>query len=141
MLPTMAHSNAAQKMREISESSLAPKEAHLKALGKFTDVILHSKVLVMTYVRTAKTAGGIILTDVNQEEDRFQGKVGLVVAMGPGAFKDDGIAKFHGEKLKKHEWVLARPGDGLEMFFNGCTLRLYEDVNILARVADPVAYW
>lgn len=137
----MAHSNAAQKIQEISESKADTKLAHFAALGGFKDEVFHSQVLVMTYIRSSRTAGGIILAAVTQDEDRFQGKIGLVVGMGPGAFKDDTIARFHGSELKVGDWVMTRPADGMELFYNGCTLRLFQDVNILCKVADPTRYW
>lgn len=137
----MANSNASQKMREIAESKLPSKKAHLAALGSYTDEVFHSQILCMTYVQPERTAGGIILTHKSQDEDRFQGKIALVIAMGPGAFKDDAIAKFHGQKIKVHDWVLARPSDGLEFFYNGCTVRLFQDVDIRMRIADPSKFW
>lgn len=138
----MAKTNAAQKMQEIAESGLPPKQAMLKALGAFKDQVLHSQVLVMTYVQPLRTAGGIILTSKTIEEDRFQGKVGLVIAKGPGAFVDQGeVAKFFGTMIEVGDWVLTRPADGMELFFNGCSLRLFQDVNILAKVAEPAAYY
>lgn len=128
-------------MQSIAESSLPHLERHLQVLGKFKDQVLHSQVLTMTFVDSERTAGGIIKIAQTRDEDRFQGKVGLVVAIGPGAFKDDTIAQFHGTKLKLHDWVLTRPADGMEIFYNGCTLRLFEDVNIKAIIADPTMYW
>lgn len=137
----MSNTNASHKIQQISESQLPPLKAHLEALGnKFPDVVFHSRVLTMTYIASARR-GSIIIPDKTREEDRWQGKIGLVVAMGPGAFKDDTVAKFHGQKIKINDWVLTRPADGMELFFNGCTLRLFEDVNILAKIGDPTQYW
>lgn len=137
----MANSNAAQKMQQISESKLSDRDRHLDALGKFTDAVLHSQVLVMTYIQTALTAGGIIIPGKSLDEDRFQGKIGLVVALGPGAFKDDHVAQFHGAKIREGDWVLVRPSDGLEMFYNGCSCRLFQDVDIRAKIDNPSKYW
>jgi co-chaperonin GroES (HSP10) len=137
----MANSNVTQKMRDIAQSKLSSKQAHLAALGKYADEVLHSQVLCMTYVQPEKTSGGIILIDKSRDEDRFQGKIALVIAMGPGAFKDDAVAKFHGKKLKVHDWVLVRPSDGMEMFYNGCSLRLFQDVDIRMRIDDPARFW
>lgn len=137
----MAKSNALEKMREIAKSTLSETERHLGALGDFKDTIYHSQVLCMTYIQPEKTAGGIYLSDQTIQEDRFQGKIALVVAMGPGAFEDDKIAQFHGQKPKVGDWVLVRPSDGMEIFFNGNTLRLFQDVDIRMQVTDPRDYW
>lgn len=136
----MSKTNASHKIQEISESTLPPLKAHLKALGKFPDTILHSRILTMTYIASARR-GSIIIPDKARDEDRWQGKIGLVIAMGPGAFKDDVVAKFHGQKLKIHDWVLTRPADGMELFFNGCSMRLFSDVDIFAKITDPVEYY
>lgn len=140
----MAKTNAMQKMRQIAESRADDVERHLSALeesGWRGGNVLHSQVLCMTYIDSAVTAGGIIKPDSAIQEDRFQGKIYLVLAMGPGAFKDDKVAQFHGMKPAIHSWVLARPSDGLEIFYKGNTLRLFQDVDI--RVADvaPGDFW
>ena len=137
----MARTNAMQKAREISQSRDHDIERHLAALGDFDDDVLHSQVLCMTYVQRAVTEGGIHLPDETIQEDRFQGKIALVIAMGPGAFKDDRVAQFHGQKLELHEWVLVRPSDGLELFINGNSCRLFEDVDIRLKIKSPKIYW
>lgn len=130
-----------QKMREIAQSKLPSKKAHLAALGEYTDEVLHSQVLCMTYCQPEKTQGGILLPDNSLQEDRFQGKIALVIALGPGAFVDDAVAKFHGVVIQIHDWVLVRPSDGTELFYNGCSLRLFQDVDIRKRITDPQKYW
>ena len=99
----MARSNAIGKMRQIAEQTTDPKQVLLDALGDHKTEVLHSKVLVAGYVRPAKTRGGIFMPDKVIEEDRFQGNIGMVVKLGPGAFKDDTIAQFHGKSLKEGE--------------------------------------
>jgi hypothetical protein len=84
-------------------------------------------------------------TDKTLMEDRFQGKVGLVLKLGPMAFKDDGATKFGGFAVEPGEWVLYRPSDAMELFIkdmtgeknDGIPVRLIEDVFIKARVSDP----
>lgn len=139
----MANTNAIQKQREIAESTLPSREAHLAALAlKDGELqVLHSQVLCITYVRPSRTKGGIILTEKTQEEDRFQGSIGLVIAMGSGAFKDTRAVQFNGDTLKLHDWVLYRPADGLSMFVNGNQCRLFQDSDILMKIKTPELYW
>jgi co-chaperonin GroES (HSP10) len=137
----MPKTNAIQKARQIAESEEDTKTAHLRALGKFPDQVLHSQVLCMGYVQPAKTEGGIYLVDKGLEEDRFQGKIFLVIAKGPGAFKDDKIAQFHGANIEVGDWVFARTSDGLELFINGNSVRLFEDVDIRMKINQPRLYW
>jgi co-chaperonin GroES (HSP10) len=137
----MARTNAIVKMREIAESDVDPKQAILKALGKHDTHVFHSKVLVATYVRPAKTQSGLFLPDKTIEEDRYQGTIFLVIAMGKGAFKDDNIAKFNGDSIKVGDWVMGVAGDGIAMFINGVPCRLFDDTRILMRVKNPELYF
>lgn len=142
-MSAFSKTNAIQKQREIAESTLPPVAAHLASLAlKDGELqVLHSQVLCMSYVRPARTAGGIILTEKTQEEDRFQGSIGLVIAMGAGAFKDTAAVKFNGDTLKLHDWVLFRPADGLSMFVNGNACRLFQDADIMMKISNPELYW
>lgn len=140
----MARSNAIGKMRQIAENSAtaeAAAEAILKNLGDHDTQVLHSKVLVAGYVRPAKTRGGILLPDKVIEEDRFQGTVGLVIGLGKGAFKDDNIAKFNGDKLELGDWVMYVAADGVGMFINEVPCRLFDDTRILMKVKNPEIYF
>lgn len=133
--------NATGKMRQIAESEVDAKKALLHALGKHDTEVLHSKVLVAGYIRPAKTKGGIYLIDKTIEEDRYQGTIGMVIGLGPGAFTDDNIAQFHGKKLKVGDWVMYVAADGVAMFINEVPCRLFDDSRILMRVKDPELYF
>ncbi len=138
----MAQSN--HKMTEIAETIGPRDKVLLAALGKdyakqFT--VLHSQVLVAGYIPSSRTKGGIIKIDKTIEEDRWQGNIGLVLAMGKGAFKDDGVAQFHGDKLKIGEWVMYLPADGLSLFINQVPCRLFQDTRILMKVTNPEIYY
>lgn len=155
----MARSNAIGKMREIAEDEtnlLDPRLAHLRGLTGNHEAtlaelldgplvgeveVLHSQVLVMGYVAPARTKGGIILTDKAVEEDRYQGNVGLVIGLGKGAFKDDAVAKFHGDKLQIGDWVMYVAADGISMFINRTPCRLFSDTRILMKVQTPEIYY
>jgi len=140
----MARSNAIGKMRTIAESSSDPRQALLDAIGSKTlkdFQVFHSQVLCATYVRPAKTKGGIFLSDKTVEEDRWQGNIGLVVAVGPGAFVDDSVAKFHGKEVKVGDWVMYVPADGVSLFINEVPCRLFQDTRILMKVTDPEIYY
>ena len=115
----MAQSN--HKMTEIA-ATIGPRDkVLLAALGKdyqkqFT--VLHSQVLVAGYIPSSITKGGIFKIDKTIEEDRWQGNIGLVIGLGKGAFKDCGVAEFHGDNLKIGDTTLyiglVHYTDGLE---------------------------
>lgn len=138
---------ARAKLREIA-SGEDPKEALLEALGDISGLeLFHNQVMVATYIGPEKTTGGIILPDKTLAENRFQGKVGLVLKTGPLAFKDDPVnGAFFGEKtIKEGDWVFFRPADGMEMFSvdrtGGVPCRVFRDVDIKGRVSDPAMLW
>ncbi len=45
-----------------------------------------NRCLVATYIQPSVTKGGVIIPTSTQEEDRWQGKVGLLLTVGPSAF-------------------------------------------------------
>ena len=95
------------------------------------------QVLVATYVRPAKTAGGIWVTERSRAEDEYQGKTGLVIALGPTAFKETKDVDFGGLIVKVGDWVVISPHDGLAMSINKQHCRLVDDVQIRAVVKRP----
>lgn len=134
------------KLREVAEASaLDPKAALLDSLGGRHEGIemFHANVLVATYIEPDRSPGGIIKPDRTLAENRFQGKGALVLKLGPLAFKDDGVHKFGGVVLKEGDWVMVRPSDGLELFAvdatgkAGTSCRVFADLSIIARLADP----
>lgn len=133
------------RLRDIAiAASNDPKKALIDSLGDVSRFEpFHNLVLVATYVAPEKTKGGIIRPDRTLMEDRFQGKVGLVVRVGPQAFVDDDRVRFGGTKISVGDWVMYRPADALELFFvnetgrEGTPCRLIEDVSIKGRISDP----
>ena len=122
-----------------------PKAALLAAAGDLSKYeVFHNLILVATHLRGDKI-GSIYIPQKAMEEDRFQGKMGLVLKCGPLAFKDDSVAKFGGVEVEVGDWVLYRPSDGIELFIkdhmglanDGLACRLIEDSLIKGRVTDP----
>lgn len=135
------------RLREIAQQA-DPRQALLDSLGNISSIeVFHNLVLVATYIEPEKTAGGIIKPDRTLAENRFQGKAALVLKLGPLAFKDDNVVKFGGVMLCPGEWVMVRPSDGFELFAvqsgssEGTSCRLFADIDIKGRVADPATIW
>lgn len=113
------------------------KEEILAAVGDLDKVeVMHNQILVGIYMRGDKV-GNIYLPDQTRDEDRWQGKVGLVLKKGPLAFVSDGAADFKGQDVNDGDWVIYRVSDGFPIDVNGAHCRLLEDVHIKGRVADP----
>lgn len=139
----MARSNAIGKMREIAEDTSDPKKVIARMVGNLGKEleVFHSQVLIAHYVRPAKSKGGIFMPDKIIEEDRWQGNIGLVLAVGPGAFKDDSVAQFHGKSVKVDDWVMFSAADGVAMFIKEVPCRLFQDSRILMKVQTPEFYY
>jgi co-chaperonin GroES (HSP10) len=122
----------------MDHSKADPAETVRKAVGDISQIeITGVQILVGTYLRPAKTGGGIILTEKIRDEDIYQGKVGLVLKVAEGAFVDGPDAKFNGFTVKEGDWVFYRVADGFSMSINGHHCRLIEDVHIRGRVPSP----
>lgn len=120
------------------DHSVDPKKELLNNLGDLSAFeIFNNQVLVAVYIRPDKTKGGIYLTDKARDEDRYQGKVGLVIAMGPTAFVDDSQSWFKGVSIDLHDWVVFRPSDGWSLEFNGVLCRILDDTVIRGKIDRP----
>jgi hypothetical protein len=140
-------------LRQLAEAAAHdPAKPLWDAAGDLGDYeVFHNLILIATYVPPLKVMKGpngedIVFheTDRAQEENRFQGKIGLVLKTGPIAFQDDGVAKFGGITVKPGDWVVYRPSDGYELYIRdrrkmneGLSCRLIEDTFVRGRVKDP----
>lgn len=115
-----------------------PKAELLSAVGDLSQIeIMHNQILVAVYIRPEKTKSGIYLTSNTRDEDRYQGKAGLVLKKGPLAFVDDDANKFHGQNVEVGDWVFYRVSDGFQVMINGRLCRLLEEVHIKGKIPSP----
>jgi co-chaperonin GroES (HSP10) len=129
----------------MDHSSENPRQALLEKVGDVSGVKLYgSDVLVAIYMRPEKTKSGIILTDNMRGEDAYQGKVGLIIGMGPTAYLDDEGNKFR--NINIGDWGAFRASDGFPITLNtggGVTskdavlCRIITDINIRMTVSSP----
>ena len=117
-----------------------PVDETLERVGDLSEFeIPLNKVLVGIYMRSGKTKSGIIVPDSVRDEDRYQGKAGLVLKCGPLAFVDDERIKFNGFKAEPGEWVLFRPSDGLKLDIRSAEGHciLLSDTQVLMKIPAP----
>ncbi len=131
-------SSAIQAIREVSEAT-DPKQAILDRVSKAVAKIdvMYNMVLLGTYARPAKTAGGVWRPETNVQEDMWQGKVGLVLKMGASAFKDDAEFSFEGSRATVGDWVVYKVGDAWSITISDYPCRLVKDSAIRLKVIDP----
>lgn len=129
---------ASSKIIELISNSKDVKKDIQRTVGDLNGVkVKWNMVLVATYIRPEKTAGGIIRPQTNVGEDEFQGKVGLVLKLGPMAYQDDEETQFQGEKVEEGEWAVYKVGEAWSVNINGYPCRLVKDSSIRMVVDDP----
>src|SRR5271170_459714 len=96
-----------------------PKDVILDKIGDISDVqVKFRNVLLAIYERPEKTESGIFLTDKTTDEDKYQGKAHLVLAMGPDAFADADGAFDEINGVDEGDWVVIRASDGWAVNIN-----------------------
>ena len=134
-----------------------PKAEILKWVGDASqERWLNDRVMVATYARPEKI-GSLYLPDSEKDENRFQGVVGLLISVGPNAFRFDGayrpVEPVEGETIEEYEarrsslmpkvgdWVVYRPADGFEFAFRRASCRIFLSECIKGIASDPLLYY
>lgn len=103
-------------------------------------VVFHNWIITATYFLPHKIGAGkvtLFLPDSVHDEALYQGKVGLVVAKGPLAFKDDEHVKFYGQNVEVGDWVQYDIMEGRQFTIDRVHCRRLKDTQIVMRVPDP----
>jgi co-chaperonin GroES (HSP10) len=142
-------------LKKADFSAIDEKQQILDRLGDLQHFeIAQNEVLIAIYQRPEKTPGGIILTHNNLKEDLYQGKVGLVVKIGPSCrFErtDPRTGITYGIPVNLHDWVVVRPSDSWALDINAdpnalkredfVPCRLVFDDQIRGKIAHPQMVW
>jgi|SRR5215472_14675062 len=128
---------------EAEEYAKNPKEFLLAKCAQFMGAIelFRDNVMLATYYLPAFEIlpGGrrFHRADVTLDEATYQGKVGLVIAVGPLAFMDDGRLRFGGQRVDIGDWVYFDRHDGRQLTINRVHCRRLRDVEVIGRASDP----
>lgn len=123
-----------------------PKEVILAALKGHLDkveTLYGSRVLVATAPAMTKI-GSIYTTDKSKDESRFQGKAGLLLRVGPTAFKYDPrypSYEWEGSCPLVGNWVYYWNSSLREIGIGGVSCRIGYDSDIIGVVSDPEAIY
>ncbi len=97
-----------------------------------------NKVLLLTHLKSKFYEGTTILKpDKTLDEDKWQGKTGLIVAMGPSAFQDTPTFSFGGVVPSVGDWLVYRSSDGATMTIDYAHCCIIEDFHYQGIVPDP----
>lgn len=130
---------------QMRNSATADREL-LKAIGDISDIeVLNDRILIAIYRHEGKTKGGIITdTGTTVKEADYQGKVGLVLKIGP-LVNVDGKELTRGAKIEVGNWVVVNPSSGLSMHAgqhgSDRMLRMLVERDIHMRVKRPDCIW
>jgi len=83
-------------------------------------------ILVAMYNRAGEKSAGGIMYPESYREDEFQGKVGLVLALGPECRGEKFDSWFGDEPPKVGSWIGMNIRDGMAFTIGGTTCRLVE---------------
>lgn len=102
------------------DSTDKAKSEILGAVGDISDIeIFGSQVLVAPYIRPGKTRGGVIVPGDAAKEDTWQGKVGLILKVGPTAFASAKPESYGGRIPGVGDWVFHDVKDCFQMHLKG----------------------
>ena len=103
--------------------------------------IFNAQVLVGVYERPegGKTKSGIILSHKTTDEDQFQSKTGIILKMGPNAFKDEKGVWFKDTSFSVGDWVGFRANDGWGMKLLSVDPKSGEKREQLCRLMDDTS--
>jgi hypothetical protein len=133
------------KLSDLPAEALAPV-AHLLE-GKALDEIELPEptgyfVMVLQYIRPdgKMLAGGqkLYFTDATRKEDEYQGRVGLVLALGPDCYRD--AAKYpSGPWVQQGDWVTwpALENAAQRQRYHGLVLAFLPDDRLVGRRVNP----
>jgi co-chaperonin GroES (HSP10) len=123
------------------DHAIDPKEDLFNKLGDLSGVdIAANRVLCAVYQRPEKLKSGIVLPNSFVNEDKYQGKIGLIVKAGPLAF-DTESEWFAGIDYKVGDWVMFRPSDGWSLNIHDVLCRIIDDVKIAGKINNCDEVW
>ena len=134
---TILHGRKGMQMQHERDPAEELREK-LGDVSRFT--ILNTYVLYAVYERPTKTRGGVYLTDTTKAEDEYQGKAGLVIAVGPMVNDADSV-QLRGSPIRPGDWIAVRPADGWAIKVNGVLCRMINEKGIHMKIPAPDLVW
>lgn len=111
--------------------------------GELPVLVNPHEVLVALWEGDEKTEGGVYMPDRVKDENIYQGKTGLIIALGAHAFADDAEHSWP-VKPEEGQWVAFRGADGWPMVLggrNGQHCRLLHESKVRLIVGSPDEVW
>jgi hypothetical protein len=127
------------------EHETDPRDAIMEQVkGLYEQLIIGgADVLIAIYKRIGRTKGGIYLSDRTSDEDDFQGNSGLVLKLGPHAYKSERTERWFVDNDGNPrppvpgDWVLFDVKIGLPFKLGKKTCRLIDDQRVMSILPWP----
>lgn len=107
--------------------------------------IFHNSVLVAVFIRPnyklLPNGEKLHYADQTVDEDKWQGKVGLVLKKGRIAFQNDARNDFKGQDVNPGDWVMFRVNEAPAIKLGGLQCRLLEDIHVRGVIRNPEVIW
>lgn len=88
--------------------------------------------------KDAKTSGGLLLPESYRNEYRWQGTAGLVLKVGPLAYKTEKTENWYAEPPKVGDWIMFDVKTGHSLLLGGQPCRLVPAMYVLGKLTDPM---
>lgn len=113
------------------------KQEMLDKLGDISGIaVYHNWALGMIYM--PDKVGSLYRSDVSKDEDKWQGKMMLLVKVGHTAFQDTPDGRWTwSPPIAIGDWLVARASDGVNRLVNGQMCRLFRDTVVTEKVTHP----
>lgn len=132
---------------EAIEYANDPKDFILKRCKYFLSMVNlgNNNILVATYFlpEATKIKGpdgnpiDFYVAGKTHDEAKWQGRVGLLIAKGPIAWKSDDRVDFGGTNYEFGDWVCYDRQDGRQISVNRVHCRRLKDVDVWGKTDDP----
>lgn len=103
-------------------------------------VVFHNWIITATYYLPDKIGSGkvtLFLPDSVHDEALSQGKVGLVIAKGPLAFRNSANIDFCGQNVEIGDWVQYDIMEGRQFTADRVHCRRLKDTQVVMKLPDP----
>lgn len=123
----------------------APDKKLLREIGDISGIeVFNDRILIGIYRHEGVTKGGIITSTKTEDESDYQGKVGLILKVGPLVNAGEKAAG-RGAEFKIGDWVVVNPSSGLSMHGGSHgskrMLRMLVERDVHMRVKSPDSIW
>ena len=137
-LPTLAKPSTVSLIEphEEGEARALIDAQFIEMTGKPMDMRPAAFYVVLKIYTPPEKIGSIYLTETMRNEGKYTSAVGLVIAMGPDAYKGERFQN-SGPWCKVGDWVMFPSYESIRSSYRGVPIAVLADDRIIAVIGDP----